>query len=270
MKHLIILSILALTACAQAQAEVTPIVLPTPKSIEQAVASPFRTEVFKARDKYRHPSETLKFFGLKSNMKVLEVIPGAGWYLEIIAPYVNDNGKYVMAIKVPPTGEPQSKPILEWSKMHPEISQNMSTVNFDLSNPALELGVANSMDMVLTFRNVHNWMANKSQDVAFKAFFNVLKKGGVLGVVEHRAPEDRTDPLAPTGYVRKSDLVAMAKKAGFRLAAESEINANPKDKKDYKDGVWTLPPTLTLKEVDREKYLAIGESDRMTLKFVKP
>jgi len=128
----------------------------------------------------------------------------------------------------------------------------------------------NSADMVLTFRNVHNWMMANGEAEAFKAFYKVLKPGGVLGVVEHRALPSQEDPLAKSGYVREQDVIEMAIKAGFRLAATSEINANPKDTKNHPEGVWTLPPSLKLGETNRDKYMQMGESDRMTLKFIKP
>lgn len=277
MKKLVLISLLVLSACAHkeaakvVEAPVVPEVFATPKTIEEAVASPFRTTTFTTRDVYRHPVETLKFFGLKPNMKVIEIAPGAGWYMEILAPFLNDKGHYTMAARLTPaTGEFQTNAPAEWAKKHPEIAKNISAVDFDLSLPEVKLGAPASVNMVLTFRNVHNWMSKQNENIAFKAFYKVLKRGGILGVVEHRANVDQKDPLAKSGYVRESDVIKMAKKAGFHLVAKSEINANPKDTKDYENGVWTLPPTLTLKDQDREKYLAIGESDRMTLKFVKP
>lgn len=165
---------------------------------------------------------------------------------------------------------PQSAHLVEWSQKYPDIAKNMKSTIFDLNNPNLELGEEGSLDMVVTFRNVHNWMANDNEDVAFKAFFRVLKKGGTLGVVEHRAPNNRVDPKASSGYVREIDVIKMAKKAGFKYLGKSEVNSNPLDTKDYEKGVWTLPPTFALKQTDREKYEKIGESSRMTLKFSKP
>ncbi|MBC7711795.1 MAG: class I SAM-dependent methyltransferase [Rhizobacter sp.] len=277
MKKILLLSLFILGSCAHKTVvkvvevpAAAPEVFTTPKTISEAVNSPFRTEAFKARDKYRHPVETLTFFGLKPDMTVIEIIPANGWYMEILAPFLNDHGHYIMAIPEGPNMDSPNSAIGNWSKKHFQIAKNVGIATFDLTNPKAVLGEPNSVNMVVTFRNVHNWMAKKTEAVAFKSFFKVLKKGGTLGVVEHRAPEDRTDPLAKTGYVRVSDVIKMAKKAGFRLVAQSEINANPKDTKDYEKGVWTLPPTLTLKDQDREKYQAIGESDRMTLKFIKP
>lgn len=279
MKQLILITLMTLSSCATHQgAPVKPtaaeVIAPefyiTPKTIEQAVASPYRTPEFKERDMYRHPEDTLTFFGVKPSMKVLEITPGTGWYTEILAPFLNERGEYIMATQPAGSPVPQSGHIAEWSKKYPDIAKNMKSTTFDLNNPNLELGEEGSLDMVLTFRNVHNWMAKDNEDVAFKAFFKVLRKGGILGVVEHRAPNDRTDPKASTGYVRESDMIKMAKKAGFKYLGKSEVNSNPKDTKDYEKGVWTLPPTFALKQTDREKYQAIGESDRMTLKFSKP
>ncbi len=281
MKYLLPLSLIVLSSCAHQGAtttttnspivseSVTPEVYETPKTIDQAVASSYRTTKFKERDIYRHPSDTLTFFGVKSSMKVLEITPGTGWYTEILAPFLNDKGQYVMATHSAGSAAPRTNHIAEWSKKFPEIAKNIKVTTFNLSNPNMELGEEGSLDMVVTFRNVHNWMAQGLEDVAFKAFGKVLKKGGILGVVEHRAPADRSDPKAPTGYVRESDVIKMAKAAGFKYAGKSEVNSNPLDTKDYDKGVWTLPPTFALKDKDREKYVAIGESDRMTLKFIR-
>lgn len=277
MKYLVLISLTLLTSCARFKtAESKPIaalvVLKIPQTIDEAVVSDYRTSTFKARDIYRHPAETLKFFDLKPNMKVIEISPANGWYMEIIAPFVSEHGLYIMGAPAASNDliKKQESALITWSKKHPEIAAKMAVATFNLPADA-KLAEPNSVDMVVTFRNVHNWMAKNNEKIAFKSFYKVLKKGGILGLVEHRAPEkNKKDPLAKSGYVRESDVIKMAKAAGFRLVAKSEINANQKDKKDYPDGVWTLPPTLKLKEKDREKYLAIGESDRMTLKFVKP
>lgn len=250
--------------------EVVVEVFDTPKTISEAVNSPFRTSLFKERDIYRHPNDTLTFFGIKPTMSVLEVTPGTAWYSEILAPLLNDRGQYVMANHPENSPVPKSNHFVVWSKKHPDIAKNIKSTIFDLSNPNLTLGEDSSIDAVLTFRNVHNWMSSGKEDLAFKTFFNVLKKGGILGIVEHRAPRERIDPKARTGYVRESDVIKMARRAGFKYLGKSEVNMNAKDTKDYEKGVWSLPPTLTNKEQDREKYLAIGESDRMTLKFAKP
>lgn len=242
-----------------------------PKTIEEAVASPFRNPQNTPRDIYRHPVETLKFLGLKPNMTVVEIWPGTGWYAEILAPYLSNQGKYVAAI-VPPEKNEYFKKAYDtlngWAQSHPNVKVNYAS----FTPPDITNFVApESADMVLTFRNVHNWTGNDSADKAFAAFYAALKPGGVLGVVEHRQNEKNTsDPKGKSGYVKESEVIRLATKAGFKLDAKSEINANPKDTKDYAQGVWTLPPTLALKDQDRAKYLAIGESDRMTLRFVKP
>jgi predicted methyltransferase len=245
-------------------------VFDTPKTLNEAVNSSYRTPLFKERDTYRHPEDTLTFFKIKPMMKVLEVTPATGWYAEILAPFLHDKGQYVMANHPANSPAPKSNHFAEWSKKHPEIAGNIKSTIFDLSNPNLELGEELSMDAVLTFRNVHNWMAAGKEDVAFSAFYKVLKKGGILGVVEHRALKDSADLKASKGYVKESDVIEMARNAGFKYLGKSEVNMNSKDTKDYEKGVWSLPPTLTNKDQDREKYIAIGESDRMTLKFIKP
>lgn len=242
-----------------------------PKTIEEAVSSPFRSAQNMQRDAYRHPVDTLKFFGIKPNMTVVEIWPGTGWYAEILAPYLSNQGQYVAAI-VPPEKNEYFKKAYDtlsgWAKSNPNVK--MSYVSFtppDITN-FVQPGTA---DLVLTFRNVHNWTNNKAADQAFAAFYSALKPGGILGVVEHRQNEKSTsDPQGKSGYVKESEVIRLATKAGFKLESKSEINANPKDTKDYPQGVWTLPPTLALKDQDRAKYLAIGESDRMTLRFIKP
>lgn len=243
---------------------------PLPTTIEEAANSPFRTEANRARDIYRHPVETLNFFGLKPEMTVVEISPGAGWYMEILAPLVSSKGQYIAAL--PPSNNEYMKRLNEkvqsWIDNHPELKDKIQTATF---NPPEDIVPEGTADMVLTFRNVHNWMARGTAQEAFNAFYRALKPGGILGVVEHRAnPKSKRDPKAKSGYVREADVIQMAQKAGFKLEAKSEINANPKDTKNHPEGVWTLPPTLRLGEKNKDKYLAIGESDRMTLKFVKP
>lgn len=244
-----------------------------PKTIQGAVNSSYRTLENTNRDQYRHPYETLSFFGLQPSMTVVEITPGAGWYTEILAPFLATSGQYIGAI--PPAGEnvavnETSAKVIAWLKSHEEFKGHVAIADFQPPDK-LELARPGSADMVVTFRNVHNWMSKGNERAVFEAFFKALKPGGILGIEEHRAPARAPhDPKASSGYVRENDVIALAKSAGFKLVAKSEINANPKDTKDYSDGVWTLPPTLRLKDQDRDKYLAIGESDRMTLKFVKP
>ena len=249
---------------------------PDPK-LDQALAADHRTPAYVERDQYRHPKETLQFFGLEPDQTVVEVWPGRGWYTEILAPYLKESGKYYAAG-------------FAVSLVADETPQYMKTINADFAKKAAErpdlysavtvseLGKPGrwhacppgTADLVLTFRNVHNWVAGDFENEMFKAFHAALKPGGTLGVVEHRArPGTSLDVMKKSGYVTEAYVVELAEKAGFRLVAKSEVNANPRDTTDYPDGVWTLPPVLRLKEVDREKYLAIGESDRMTLRFVK-
>ncbi|WP_408098651.1 class I SAM-dependent methyltransferase [Peredibacter sp. HCB2-198] len=266
MKYLL-LSLL-LVACSSKR---DPNTLELPETIAEAVDTGYRTPENRERDKYRHPVETLNFFGLKPEMTVVEVAPGTGWYMEILAPFLANKGRYIMASPVAdkPYFKANEEKINAWKAKFPNVAPKMESAIF--SPPSKIVFPADgTADMVLTFRNVHNWMMAKGEDQAFNAFYKVLKPGGVLGVVEHRALPTQEDPLAKSGYVREQDVIEMATKAGFKLVATSEINANPKDTKNHPEGVWTLPPTLKLGDKDREKYLSIGESDRMTLKFIKP
>lgn len=266
----------ALIACGSSpkqEAAAPARVLPT--TLEEAVSnSTYRAEENKKRDQYRHPLETLGFFGITPEMTVIEISPGAGWYMEILAPYLAAKGHYIAAVL---PADPSNayfaemhKKTTTWLQDRPEVSARVHTTEF--APPAkVDLAPEGTADMVVTFRNVHNWMTNNGEQAAFKAFFKALKPGGVLGVVEHRAnAKAKRDPKAKSGYVREADVIRLAERAGFKLEAKSEINANAKDTKDHPEGVWTLPPTLRLKEKDQAKYLEIGESDRMTLKFVKP
>lgn len=238
--------------------------------LDDVLGGAWRSEANKARDTWRHPKESLTFFGVAPGQTVVEITPGGGWYTEILAPWLKGSGTYVAALAAPNSSEYAKRGAEAFrAKLAGDAERYGETqvVEFDPAAPAL--GPAGSADVVLTFRNVHNWRDNAP--AMFKAFFEVLKPGGTLGVVDHRAAVG-TDLAADrqSGYVPQDYVIRLATEAGFELAAQSEINANPKDTKDYEKGVWTLPPTLTLGDVDREKYQAIGESDRMTLKFVKP
>jgi len=238
--------------------------------LEQAVSSEHRAAKNKSRDQYRHPLETLEFFGLKSNMTVVEITPGGGWYTEILAPALKGKGKLIGA-HYPDTGEDnyysKSRKRLEKKLASHEMYSEMELSNF-VPKKASELAPAGTADMVLTFRNLHNWGAEGVSQV-FIDSYKALKVGGVLGVVEHRLPKGTKANKMNSGYVSMETTIAQAKAAGFTLIASSEINANAKDKASYERGVWTLPPVLRLGDKDKEKYLAIGESDRMTLKFAK-
>lgn len=238
--------------------------------LEKAVAGEHRADKNKARDKYRHPVETLSFFGFESTMTVVEITPGGGWYTEILAPALKGTGKLYGA-HYPDTGEDNyysnSRKKLEKKLASDPVFSEVVLTDF-VPRKQSELAPQGSADLVLTFRNLHNWKDAGVEQV-FKDAYNALKSGGVLGVVEHRLPAGG-DPEKSKGYVSEAKTIKQAKAAGFRFAGASQINANAKDSTLHPRGVWTLPPRLALDDKDKEKYLAIGESDRMTLKFVKP
>ena len=244
--------------------------------LARAVEDPARTAAFRARDVYRHPLQTLRFFGIRPTMTVVEIWPSSGWYTEILAPYLHDRGEYYAAgnaVDLPDASDGAKKGAAEFQqKLAADPARyGAVTVTAFLPPSRTDICPPGSADRVLTFRNVHNWIMGGYQQEAFNAFFKALKHGGVLGVVEHRAkPGTTPEESAQTGYVTEAYVKSLAAQAGFRFLAKSGINSNPKDTKDYPEGVWTLPPTLRLGDQDRAKYVAIGESDRMTLKFVKP
>ena len=238
-------------------------------ALAAAVASPARKPDNVARDRYRNPAATLAFFDVRPDSNVVEIFPGGGWYSEIIAPYViKGGGTYYAAA----AGNGLNG-FRRLAATDPALYGKARTAAFPVRAEG-DVGVpAGSADVVVTFRNVHNWMMGDKPyaDLAFRQMYAMLKPGGVLGVEEHRLPEQADLSLErKSGYVKVSSVRRMAEAAGFRFAGSSEINANPRDTKDYPEGVWTLPPTYTLKDQDRARYVAIGESDRMTLKFVKP
>ena len=246
---------------------------PAAGSLEAIVIGQQRRPEDRLRDKYRHPVETLTFFGLKPQMHVVEIWPGGGWYTDIIAPYVAGKGKYTAAVFEEGDGTGYGPKLNKALK--DKIAANKAaygTVAYATLGPTtIDIVPESSADMVLTFRNVHNWMAGGFADKAFAAMFRALKPGGILGVEEHRGdPELPQDPLAATGYVTQDYVIKLAETAGFQAVEHSEINANPLDTRDHPKGVWTLPPALRMGDQDRERYTQIGESDRMTLKFVKP
>jgi predicted methyltransferase len=244
--------------------------------LDQAIAGNHRETKNAARDVYRHPKETLLFFGLEANMTVVEIWPGGGWYTEILAPVLRDKGKLYaanLALKSKATPDIRGEIGREYLKklaQHPDIYDRINLT--ELQAPEFTaIAPRGSADLVLTFRNVHNWAKDGNADATFKAFYDTLKPGGILGVTDHRAkPGTPLQDMIRSGYLTEDYVIGLAQLAGFQLVAKSEINANPKDTKDHPKGVWTLPPTLRLGDQDREKYLAIGESDRMTLKFAKP
>ncbi len=241
---------------------------PSP-AIVAAVAQSARSPENRARDAARHPAQTLAFFGVKPGMTVVEIWPFGGWYTEILAPAIGPRG-ILYAAQLASTGS--MAPAIARLKARTQSEPALANVRFtEFGKTAFEIAPPGSADMVLSFRNVHNWMGDGFAPQAFKAFYDALKPGGVLGIEEHRLPEARTtDTDGSKGYVKQSAVIAMAKAAGFRLAGTSEVNANPRDHADYPKGVWTLPPNYAEGDKDRARYAAIGESDRMTLRFVKP
>jgi predicted methyltransferase len=284
-------SALALVAC-------TPAKTPAPVSVEaetavevpvmtlqEAVASDLRSEQEKARDAWRHPVETLEFFGLQPAQKVVEVWPGGGWYTNILAPWIGSGGGTLVAagfdaaaIEDPERRARTEERLAEFKATYadPKFGNMEYTVFSASSGPLTAPGTA---DAVLTFRNLHNWMASGYAEKFFADAYDALKPGGTLGVVEHRLPSTHAqDPKASSGYVHEDYVKALAAAAGFEFVAASEVNANPADTADHPFGVWTLPPNNaaadrdgnTPDDFDPEKYKAIGESDRMTLKFRKP
>ena len=254
----------------------TPSVIPSPATasdLDRILAGDQRSEANRARDVYRHPRETLLFFGIRPDMRVVEIWPEGGWYTEIIAPLVNARGKYYAAQPVPDPSSTYMARVLQAFRdklaARPDRYSGAEITSFGRGSG--DIAPPGSVDLVVTFRNVHNWRAEEWAPEAFAAMYKALKPGGILGVVEHRGkPGVPQDPHAKSGYVNQDYAIDLIQKAGFVLQASSEINANDKDTKDYEQGVWTLPPSYRLGNRDREKYAAIGESDRFTLRFVKP
>jgi predicted methyltransferase len=260
----IVLSLAAATNALAATAAQDP--------LAAALASPARSAQHVARDVYRHPSETLRFFGVRPNQTVVEIWPSGGWYMEILAPYLRDHGKYYAAIEGGDSKEAKDDEAALRKRVADDAADFGKVLVTKLAPPKeTQICPPGTADVVLTFRNAHNWVADGTEQAQFAAFFKALKPGGVLGLVDHRAkPGTSMEQQKKTGYLDEAYVKQLATAAGFRFEAESQVNGNPKDTKDYPEGVWTLPPTLALGDKDKDKYLAIGESDRMTLKFVKP
>ena len=243
-------------------------------ALQTAVAASTRTPANTARDRYRHPAETLAFFGVKPRDTVVEIWPGGGWYTEILAPYLASGGG-TLILAAPEWGR---SGIVKLKAANATLYGSLTVADFPMFDGEPAEIAPGTVDAVLTFRNVHNFkMGYKRGDkadysvAAFQQIFAMLKPGGVLGIEDHRLPESADAERERTsGYIKNSTVVRLAEQAGFKLAGTSEINANSKDTADWPEGVWTLPPTFALEAQDRAKYAAIGESDRMTLKFVKP
>ena len=274
---LCVLAALAVPVSSFAQAPAaTAAAEQTDAALASVLKGTWRSEANAARDAYRHPAETLAFFGVTPGETVLEITPGGGWYAEILAPYLHDNGQYLAGVADPGAyPEGKDRDYYQRGKTRLETKFSESPAQYGKAKVALfapnapVFGAPNSVDTVLTFRNVHNWRGSGQAEGMFKGFYEVLKPGGVLGVVEHRAKAD-VPVEDKSGYVGEAQVIAMAEAAGFKLEAKSEVNANPLDTKDHPKGVWTLPPSNSHDAADAAKYKAVGESDRMTLRFVKP
>lgn len=279
---LLISSAIALSSCATAPTP-APVAPPPPvvaastavattapaiDNIDAVLAGAHRSAANRARDSYRHPKETLAFFGVTPASTVIEVWPGGAWYTEILAPLVRSKGAYSAAF--PAQSVRGLKNFQDKFAANPGLYDKVKITPLGVP-AALDIKPAGGADVVVTFRSVHNWLKDEWTDAFMKSFFNALKPGGVLGVVEHRAkPGTTVKESIASGYVTEAFVIERALAAGFKLDAKSEINANASDTKDYPKGVWTLPPTLAEGQTDRAKFVAIGESDRMTLRFVKP
>lgn len=261
-------SFLSLTANADSGAESA-----TGAVLDQAIAGKHRSAKNKARDSQRHPKETLMFFGIKPDMQVLEILPGGGWYSEILAPALKNHGELTVASFGAENPSDYMRNVhnryIAKLESNPDVYGQVKAEVFEDEGYLTQVA-SGSQDMVLTFRNSHNWIRYGGIEQAYKSFSRVLKKGGVLGVVQHRAAAGSDiKRAAEKGYVPEAYLIELAESMGFKLAAQSDINANAKDTKDHAKGVWSLPPSYREKDNNREKYRAMGESDRMTLRFVK-
>ena len=258
-----LIALVGTTACLAAAA--------ADPALVSAVASPQRNPAHVARDSARHPVEELTFFGLAPGMTVVELWPGGGYWTDILGPYLAPHGRYYVALPVPGNAEEDAGAKKFRARITAEKERLGTLHETALGKDHFEIAPAGSADLVLTFRNLHNWMEDGFADQALAASFKALKPGGILGIEAHRGRTDQPqDPKAKSGYVRQDYAIELAKKAGFEFVGASEIDANPRDTKDWPDGVWTLPPTLTLGDKDRARYVAIGEADNFVLKFRKP
>lgn len=270
----IALAVIFLPACANSVDHATD--SSVAHKIETAISGAHREGKNAARDSYRHPRETLMFFGLEPDMTVVEIWPSGGWYAEILAPVLRGEGKYIAAgydVDAPdqPAYRARTQRAFE-AKLaaHPDIYDEVVISKLNLPD-SREIAPAGSADLVLTFRNTHSFIRADQAGEMFGVFYAALKPGGTLGVIQHRAkPGTSLEDTKRSGYVSEDEVIRLATDAGFVLSGRSEINANPLDTRDHPEGVWTLPPSLRLGDTDRDKYMAIGESDRMTLRFIKP
>jgi predicted methyltransferase len=264
----LLLSVALLAACATSSSRQS-----TAQQLTSILAGDQRSEANRARDAYRHPKETLLFFGIRPEMTVLEVWPAPGWYTEIIAPLLREKGRYYAAVPpANPASEYNTKQRAAFAAKlaaRPDLYSKVNMVTLAIDGS--DVVPAGTLDMAVTFRNVHNFMSDGNASETFATLYRALKPGGLLGVVEHRGnPAVPQDPKAKSGYVNEDFAIKLIEAQGFKLLGKSQVNDNPKDTKDYEQGVWTLPPTYTLGEKDRARYAAIGESDRFTLLFSKP
>ena len=250
--------------------------LATDLTLEQAVKAPNRSPDFVARDRARHPVEELRFFGVEPTSSVIEIWPGGGYWTEILAPYLHDRGRLTLAVDVP-NGEPEGQNFALGPKFAGRLDANPAAYGrieyAFFGQKHVDLASPGSADIVLTFRNLHNWI-NPSMAIdvqtMLRSIHRALKPGGVLGIEDHRGnPGSPQDPQARSGYLRQDYAIALVEKAWFRFVGSSEIDANPRDTADHPRGVWTLPPSYALGDVDRARYAAIGEADNFVLKFVK-
>ena len=255
-------------ACAAPATSAAPAVDP---QLAALVANPQRSAPFIARDAARHPAEELSYFGLKPNMTVVELWPGTGYWTEILGPYLAKGGHYYVAQPVPGNKE-EDEGVARWQARVDKMKDRVGAITqTHLGKDHYDIAPPGSADLVVTFRNLHNWVGDGYAEQALAGAFRALKPGGILGIEDHRGRNDKPqDPKAADGYLRQDYTIALAKKAGFEFVGASEINANPRDTKDWVDGVWTLPPTLSQGDKDRARYVAIGEADNYVLKFRKP
>jgi predicted methyltransferase len=240
-------------------------------ALSAAIASPERLPAAVARDPVRHPAEELTFFGLAANQTVVELWPGGGYWTDILAPYLAAHGHFY-AVLGPASDADEASAAAKWRARYGARPERYGTIIQTTLGPGqFDIAPPGSADLVVTFRNLHNWMDGGYAPQALAACFRALKPGGILGIEEHRGRADQPqDPKAKNGYVRQDYTIALAKQAGFKLVGSSEMLANARDTKDWVDGVWTLPPTLSQGDKDRERYLAVGEADNFVLKFRKP